>query len=280
MKAFVLPLIFLLIVVPSTYAVGTWTTIDVPGSTHTAAYRINNSGQIVGFYDDSNYAAHGFLYSNGSFTTIDFPGATATYELGINDSGTIVGLYGFKLQSTHGFLFDGKTFTTIDYPGGFDTAAWDINDFGVVVGTYTDAITFDQIGFELSGGTYLTIQPPGTKRVSAYGINNAGGIVGVASFRGFVYSRGKYMQELNFPQATFTTLNDLNDSQKVVGQASTRLGEVKGFGYLRGDFAALEFPNVVFTQAWGINKRGEIVGFYVDGNGREHGFLHAGGGNE
>ena len=279
MKAVARLLVLILIIVPLTYATGTWTTIDVPGSTHTAAYRINSSGQIVGFYDDSNYAAHGFLFSNGSFTTIDFPGATATYALGINDSGTIVGLYGFKQQPLHGFVFDGTIFTTIDYPGALDTTVWDINDAGDVVGTYTDAITFDQIGFELTGGTYLTIQPPGTKRVSAYGINNAGDIVGVASFRGFVYSRGKYRQALNFPQATFTTLNDLDDSQKVVGQASTRLGEVKGFGYDHGIFEGLVFPKVVFTQAWGIGTHGEIVGLYVDGNGREHGFLFTGGGN-
>ena len=69
MNVFVRSIIFLVIAVPFTYAAGTWTTIDVPGSIHTAAYKINDAGQIVGFYDDSNYAAHGFLYSGGTFTT-------------------------------------------------------------------------------------------------------------------------------------------------------------------------------------------------------------------
>ncbi|HEY7095985.1 MAG TPA: hypothetical protein VH437_04625 [Terriglobales bacterium] len=276
MKAFVRSTIFLLLVVPLSYGGATWTTIDVPGSTHTAAYKINNSGQVVGFYQDSTYASHGFLYSNGTFTTIDFPRAGSTYALGINDSGIIVGMYGFKRQSTHGFIYDGTTFTTIDVPGGIDTTAYDINNSGDIVGTYEDGVTFAPLGFELTGGTYFTIQPPGTKRVAAFGINDAGDVVGIASFRGFIFSHGEYRQGLNFPGADYTESHDLNDSQKIVG-FTIKAGVLKGFGFSRGEFIGLQFPHVAYTRAWGINKRGEIVGLYVDGNGREHGFLRAGG---
>jgi probable HAF family extracellular repeat protein len=108
MKAFLGVMIFLLMLLPLTCAAGTWTTIDVPGSTHTAAYKINDAGQIVGFYNDSTYAAHGFLYSAGTFTTIDYPGSTGTYALGVNNSGSIVGVYGATNQGTHGFVFDGR----------------------------------------------------------------------------------------------------------------------------------------------------------------------------
>ena len=38
-------------------------------------------------------------------------------------------------------------------------------------------------------------------------------------------------------------------------------------------YLTIDFPGSVFTQAFGINAAGEIVGFYRDGSGRQHGFL-------
>ena len=70
----------------------TFTFIDVPGATFTAAFGINDAGQIVG-YDATGAEIHGFLYSGGSFTPIDVPGATVTAAYGINASGQIVGDY-------------------------------------------------------------------------------------------------------------------------------------------------------------------------------------------
>jgi probable HAF family extracellular repeat protein len=71
---------------------GTFTTIDVPGATYTQASGINNAGQIVGGFFDSNGISHGFLKVGGTFRTIDAPGATlafasGTIATGINDAG-------------------------------------------------------------------------------------------------------------------------------------------------------------------------------------------------
>jgi probable HAF family extracellular repeat protein len=40
---------------------GSYTMLDVPGSTGTWAYGINDSGQIVGYYYDASEGQHGFL---------------------------------------------------------------------------------------------------------------------------------------------------------------------------------------------------------------------------
>jgi probable HAF family extracellular repeat protein len=40
---------------------GTYTTLDVPGSTSTQAWGINDSGEIVGTYADAGGGQHGFL---------------------------------------------------------------------------------------------------------------------------------------------------------------------------------------------------------------------------
>src|SRR5947208_13054762 len=40
-----------------------------------------------------------------------------------------------------------------------------------------------------------------------------------------------------------------------------------------GTFTTIDYPGAVFTQALGINPRGDIVGSYVDSGNVEHGFL-------
>jgi probable HAF family extracellular repeat protein len=78
---------------------GTYTTLDVPGVTFTAATGINDAGQIVGSYIAADGNFHGFLLSEGIYTLVDVPGATSTFIYGINNAGQIVGSY-----DGHGFL--------------------------------------------------------------------------------------------------------------------------------------------------------------------------------
>src|SRR5271155_3497411 len=70
--------VLLLTTAPLALAQGTYTQIDVPGSLETLGYGIDNAGDIVGGYLDSNDSYHGFLLSGGIFTTLDSPGATST----------------------------------------------------------------------------------------------------------------------------------------------------------------------------------------------------------
>jgi probable HAF family extracellular repeat protein len=56
---------------PITYA---YTTVGPPGSTYSIAYSINDKGQVVGFYQDSNHQ-HGFVDSSGKFTRLILPAA-------------------------------------------------------------------------------------------------------------------------------------------------------------------------------------------------------------
>jgi uncharacterized membrane protein len=39
------------------------------------------------------------------------------------------------------------------------------------------------------------------------------------------------------------------------------------------EFTTIDVPNAVSTTAWGINARGDIVGAYIDGSGRSHGYF-------
>ena len=65
----------------------------------------------------------------------------------------------------------------------------------------------------------------------------------------------------------------INDNGDIVGFLTTSNGSVKGF-LLRGTtFTLFSFPHSNNTTPFGINLSDQIVGSYVDGAGKTHGFL-------
>ena len=154
------------------------TPITFPDATSTRAIGINDSGQIVGWYDDASGHTHGFLDTNGQFSTIDFPGSPFTEASGINNRGQIVGYFGPGFV----FLYSNDTFTTIPLPGsgvGYENYTVGINDLDQIVGGYT--LGEKDYAFEYSNGLLTSITnsqfgPHGG--AAANGINNSGTIVG------------------------------------------------------------------------------------------------------
>jgi probable HAF family extracellular repeat protein len=192
-----------------------------------------------------------------NFSTLDDPLASGgnTFASGINDTDQIVGWYFDKDVRSHGYIFDANSgaYTTLDDPfGAGGTFAGGINDRGLVVGSYLDADNFSghYHGFLYDGRIYTTLDDPlGTFGTYAYGINGAGLVVGRyidhTGTHGFLY---------NPNGGTYTTLDD--------------------------PLAANEFDRPfgpTGTVAEGINGAGQIVGYYADNNGDEHGFLYNGG---
>jgi hypothetical protein len=131
---------------------GVYTSIDFPGSAaFTQAWKINDSGGIVGRYQDSNDNKHHmFVLSNGSLTSIpDVPGAfdTAVVEDGgLNNSGHIVSQYCsvkscslFTPGAVHGFLLSGGVYRTFDAPNSTATTAFGLDSFDDIVGLYIDS---------------------------------------------------------------------------------------------------------------------------------------------
>jgi uncharacterized membrane protein len=180
---------------------GSFTTIDVPGATRTAAYGINNSGQIVGWFRDA-LGDHVFLDTGGSFTTINAPGATNTYAYGINDSGQIVGYFTDALGS-HGYVDTGGSFTTL--PG----IATGINNSGQIVGAF---------GL-YSGGSVTPINVPGASSTFAGGINNSGQIVGsfnLSTPQSFLDTGGSFTT-INVPGFCCTSAQGINNHGQIVG---------------------------------------------------------------
>lgn len=70
----------------------TFASIAYPGAVETWAHGINDSGVIVGNWDDSDGIAHGFLLEGQSYTTLDV-GECGTTALCINNDGDVCGGY-------------------------------------------------------------------------------------------------------------------------------------------------------------------------------------------
>jgi hypothetical protein len=165
---------------------GKFTKIAVPfaGALGTFPYGINNSGEIVGGWWDSNRVEHGFTLIAGAYTSFDYPGSSETAGFGINSAGDIVGGYDDASGVPHGFLLSGGTYTSFNFPGAGETDPYAINDAGDIVGAYCTTTECPSAlegaqGFLLSQGVFTTIAIPGEVFTYASGINNNDVVVGV-----------------------------------------------------------------------------------------------------
>jgi uncharacterized membrane protein len=117
---------------------GNYTVLNVPGSlpTSTAAYAINNAGQIL-VYSSLGYGL--YQPSSGTYTGLSLRAFGTPYvdAYGLNDAGQIVGDYTDARGSfEHGYVLTDGVLTNIDVPGAEYTSACGINNAGEIVGTY------------------------------------------------------------------------------------------------------------------------------------------------
>ena len=105
----------------------------------TAAYDINNAGQVVGWFTDTSGNAHGFTKNGSSYQIVYIAGGNNTQIDGENNLGQLVGTYYDSSGNEHGFLMTGSIVTTIDYPGSSGTGIDGIDDAGNLTGFYLDA---------------------------------------------------------------------------------------------------------------------------------------------
>ena len=232
---------------------------EVPGAAITAHLGINNRGQITGTFIDTASApnpdgtfdtGHGFVQDRrGHTTSFDAPGARITLPNGINDHGQITGAYvaADATASVHGFIRDRHgAITTFEVPFGRLHSVSDLNNRGQIVGYY------DQPNFAGGGG--------------------------------FLRDRDGTITPVTYPGAPYTLVHGINDRGQLVGaylepgaapnpDGTIPAGTVHGFVWERGRFTSFDVPGSIYTQAFGINNRGQITGGYYDATGTQHAFL-------
>lgn len=197
---------------------GSVTPISIPGASSSAAFGINDKGNIVGQYGVGAQTPGFYLGSNsGTPVRIDAPAGADTVNVqGVNNSGQVVGFYVGNDGQDHGFqaniasavkgqitgtAIGDPTLPTIPGEPGATfvfSQILGVNDKGIAVGYYGDSTT-SQHGFlyNLSTGAYTFLDDPsegfdnGVEVTQITGINNLGQITGFYSdssgvFHGFV----------------------------------------------------------------------------------------------
>jgi probable HAF family extracellular repeat protein len=267
-----------------------FTSIDFPGAVSTHPRGINNSGQsgvasIVGYYVDSNGTVRAFKRGPGTtFVQINIASAIEAKAFGINNVGlgNVVGTVR-DASGQHAFLWDGSTVTVPGNPPIPNGSG--INDDGqMIVGFFSDQ-SGKQHGFTFPPGPNGPINVFNSLPTQTFGINNTRRMVGTlqettGEFHAFYLSGPDIAsaQRINIQGATRSDaygINNSGDPAQVRHVGTFTIGGVDhAFVHtsMRG-VETFDFPGALQTRAFGINDAGEIVGEYVDSNGRIHGFL-------
>lgn len=215
----------------------TTTAFNITGATYVYPVAINARGTAVGYFGTKAGNPHGFIYTQGKVRALNYPNAIQTYVSGINDAGTIVGTYRDVNGFFHGFLYSTKGgFTDVSVPNATSTSLEAINDKGVAVGSTTSPSGVTTV-ITYAGGTFTTPAITTSATPIPVAIDNAGQIAGW-------YSAGR--------------------------------GE-NSFVYSGGTATILANPGKVFySQAFGMNTHGVVVGQAATVDGHQYGFTYHG----
>ena len=219
-----------------------------------------------------------------TFTAIASPSDPAfTQLLGINKSGAIAGYFGSGADAQHpnkGFVLNlPSQFTSENFPNSAQTQVIGIDDRGDTDGFYIDAMGTTH-GFTNIDGSFSTVDVPGTGLNQLLGLNNRGEQAGYYAF-GPANSQ-TFVPFIHRADGTFTLLpianaqaTTINDREMVGGFSNDAAGNSHGFLWQSGAApTSVGFQGAVSTQILGLNKVGQAVGSYTDGQKVAHGFVY------
>ena len=264
------------------------TTFDYPGTGNsTLPQEINESGDIVGIFLDSNGVSRGFIrFSNGSFSApIVDPNDTVgfTEARGINNSRTVCGDYFGSDGNLHGFFVSGGTFTEYDVPGAPSTVVFGINNPGDFAGAFSDTPGINGIfqAFVSLGGTITSWNVPEALSTFAYQLDDSkqlavGNYIDSSGILHGYYrdANGALHFPIDPPGSVGTVLFGVNNRNWVVGRYADSSGVTHGLFFIPpNQFFTFDYPGTTFTSLGGINTQGLICGRYVDASGIAHGLL-------
>jgi hypothetical protein len=271
---------------PNSGSIEVITTFDYPGTgNRTLPQKINERGDIVGEFIDSNGVTRGFVrFSDGTFSApIVDPNDTVgfTEGRGINNSRTVDGDYVGSDNELHSFFLSNGTFTEYDVPGALETNLLSINDAGDFTGGFDPDGSGIFQAFVGRGGTITSFSVPASLSTFAYEINNSKQLV----VGYYIDSSGilhGYFRDANgalhFPidptGSVATVLFGLNDRNLVVGRYADSSGVTHGLFFVPpNNFFTFDYPGSTFTSLNGISDQGNICGRFVDASGIAHGFI-------
>ena len=233
------------------YVNGSYVKLTVPNATSTAIMGVNDFGDLVGFYTNSDGSRHGFLWLHTNvIKTIDYPGTSfVTVPMGVNNALVIGGgLWSINSNGTFaegGFIWRNGHFSALNLgtAGCFNcTSVNGISNNGIKVGqafrndNYTAWL---KIGTDLDTYLYQGTDSFGTA------VNNNADIAGWNTGFG-----GWFAKKIEANEGS----GDATEQPPV--------------------FIAVTYPGAgIQTYPFGMNLARAVVGTYFDSAGNQHGFI-------
>lgn len=280
-----------------------YSSLDVPNALSTAINGVNNSGTVVGSYNDQKGLGHGFIFANGQLTTVDAPGAlmetnqphSGTELSAIASNGLIAGDYGTSISGASGsyqlgFIYDSGKFTTFQpISNNFVTG---INSAGVVTG-YGDLVGCCNYAFIRNpDGSHALLSEKGTGEFPDFpaAINDVGQIAGYDFVFTPNFAPPPYPNPTSSANGTFAhftvpgtsqqSTNGMNSTAQLVGSYAEQGSAPQEWGWMRAapdNYCTVSVPGALSTSAEDLNDAGTIVGSYstqsADGKAVQHGFV-------
>ncbi len=277
------------------------TDLGTLGGIYSVAYHLNNRGDAVGYSQITGSAVYdAFLYSNGIMTDLGTLGGSGSQALGINNTGQVVGFSYITGNNPfngagigHAFIYSGGVMTDLGTLGGtLTSSAYAINDAGQVVGSAETTGNTAVHAFLYSGGVMTDLGAldlgSGSYNDSVATAINTGGQAAGYSFNGFLTHAFLYSGGIMTDLGTLGGQTDRPRHSRRYVQRGLRHQRSWGGGggaYTAGNsaFHAFLYSGGVMkdinpagwsdTDARGINDSGQIVGFGINPQGQEHGFI-------
>ena len=292
-------LIFLGIVIPqpaeAQQPAYTITDLGTFGGAQSAAFSINNSGQVAGFAETVDGRSQAFVYTDGTLFNLGTLGGFDSYAYRISDSGFVIGRANNASGKNRAFvaILNSSMFdiSSLDRMlGGSFSVALGVNGLGQVVGYFHSAaahMASRNRVFLYSNQQVTDLGTFGGEDGIVTAINDSGQMAGnygtepkadYAERTAFLYSGGKVIN-LGTLGGKTTTATDLNNAAQVVGYSQIRSGEYRAYIYSGGALTDLGvLQGGTQSLAYGINNSGQVVGASDSAAASTlHAFIYSGG---
>ena len=161
--------------------------LDLQWPAISAAYGINDAGQVVGGSYDASANFHAFLWQNGSMQDLGTLGGDYSSAEAINETGQVVGTARLADATPHAFLWQNGSMQDLGALTWDQSIAYDINDKGQVVGalqTGQNSHAFVWANGQMRDLNNLIPSDSGWVLQEARAINHKGKIAGFGTFNG------------------------------------------------------------------------------------------------
>jgi probable HAF family extracellular repeat protein len=195
-----------------------------------SAVGINDSNEVVGYYQISNQNIHGYRWSNGTSIDLGSLGGTRTYARAIASSGVVVGSSETPDHNSQAFTWSDANGNGASDPGemvqlpdsGLSSSANAISPNGSVVGFALRPNFTREASVWVNGARTALPSPLGATDTEARAVNSAGTVVGMSSDAPILWQGGQVynLYDLLAPNSGWIRLSwvyGMNEQGQIVG---------------------------------------------------------------